>query len=55
MKVVERNFFERRIWQQIEIDDMQFGFTMDMGTTDAIFMARQMQELGVEEWLVSAV
>ena len=55
MKVVERNFFEHRIWQQIEIDDMQFGFMMDMGTTDAIFMARQMQELGVEEWLVSAV
>ena len=37
IKVVER-IFEHRIRQQIEIDDMQFGFT------DAIFMARQMQE-----------
>jgi len=88
MKVVER-IFEHRIRQQIEIDDMQFGFIKGKGTTDAIFMARQMQEnfrvkgkklylgfvdlekafdrvpkeviswamrqLGVEEWLVSAV
>jgi len=37
MKVVEK-IFEHRIRQQIEIDDMQFG------TTDAIFMTRQMQE-----------
>ena len=43
MKVVER-IFEHRIWQQIEIDDMQFGFMKGKGTTDAIFMARQMQE-----------
>jgi len=28
----------------IEIDDMQFGFMKGEGTTDAIFMARQMQE-----------
>ena len=88
MKVVER-IFEHRIRQQIEIDDMQFGFMKGKGTTDAIFMARKMQEnfrvkrkklyfgfvnlekaldrvpseviswamrnLGVEEWLVSAV
>ena len=26
------------------IDDMQFGFMKGKGTTDAIFMARQMQE-----------
>jgi len=26
------------------IDDMQFGFVKGKGTTDAIFMARQMQE-----------
>jgi len=32
------------IRQQIEIDDMQFGFIKGKGTTDAIFMARQMQE-----------
>jgi len=43
MKVVER-IFEHRIRQQIEIDDMQFGFMKGKGTTDAIFVARQMQE-----------
>ena len=43
MKVVER-IFEHRIRQQIEIDDMQFGFMKGKGTNDAIFMARQMQE-----------
>jgi len=43
MKVVER-IFEDRIWQQIDIDDMQFGFMKGTGTTDAIFIVRQMQE-----------
>ena len=43
MKVVER-ISEHRIWQQIEIDDMQFGFMKSKETTDAIFMAGQMQE-----------
>ena len=43
LTVVER-IFEYRIQQQIEIDDMQFGFTKGKGTTDAIFMARRMQE-----------
>ena len=43
MKVVER-IFEHRIQQQIEIDEMQFGFMKGNGTTDAIFMAKQMQE-----------
>jgi len=43
MKVVER-LFEHRIRQQIEIDDMQFGFMKDWGTTDAIFMARHAGE-----------
>jgi len=43
MKVVER-IFEHRIRQQIKIDDMPFGFMKGKGTTDAIFMARQMQE-----------
>ena len=43
MKVVER-IFEHRIRQQIKIDDMQFRFVKGKGTTDAIFMARQMQE-----------
>ena len=43
MKVVER-IFEYRIWQQIDIDDMQFGFMKGKGTTDAIFFVRQVQE-----------
>ena len=43
MKVVER-IFAHRIRQQIEVDDMQFGFVKGKITTDAIFMARQMQE-----------
>jgi len=33
-----------RIRQQIKTDEMQFGFMKGKGTTDAIFMARQMQE-----------
>ena len=43
MKVVQR-IFEHRIRQQIVTDNMQFGFMEGKGTTDAIFMARQMQE-----------
>jgi len=43
MKVVER-IFEQRIRQQIEVDDMQFGFMKGKGTTDAIFNVRQIQE-----------
>ena len=43
MKVVER-IFEDRIRQQIDIDDMQFGFVKGKGTTDAIFIVRQMQK-----------
>jgi len=43
MKVVER-IFEDRIWQQIDIDDMQFGFMKGKGTIDAIFIVKQMHE-----------
>ena len=39
MKVVE-TVFEYRIRQQIEIDDMQFGFMKAKGTTDAIFYGK---------------
>ena len=35
---------EHRIRQQIEIDDMQFGFMKGKGAIDAIFVAQQMQE-----------
>jgi len=41
--VVER-IFENRIRQQIDIDDMRFGFIEGKGTTDAIFIVRQMQK-----------
>jgi len=41
--IVVVRIFEHRIRQQIEIDDMQFGFMKGNGTTDAVFMARQMQ------------
>jgi len=41
MKGIER-IFEHRIRQQIKIDDMQFGFIKGKGTTDAIFIVRQM-------------
>ena len=43
MKVVER-IFQHRILQQIEADDMQFGFMKGKGTTGAIFTVRQMQQ-----------
>jgi len=43
IKLVER-IFEHRIWQQIDIVDMQFGFMKGKGITDAIFIVRQMQE-----------
>jgi len=43
MKVVER-IFEYTIHQQIEVDDIQFGFMKGKGSTDAIFIVRQMQE-----------
>jgi len=28
--------FEHRIWQQIDIDDTQFGFMKGKGTTDRV-------------------
>ena len=43
IKVVEKNF-EYKIRQQVEVDDMQFGFMKGEGSTDAIFIARQMKE-----------
>jgi len=43
MKVIER-VFKGRIREKVEIDAMQFGFMPGKGTTDAIFLVRQMQE-----------
>jgi len=44
MRVVER-IFEHRIRQQIEVDDMQFGFMIGKGTTDAIFTVTDAEEV----------
>ena len=35
---------EKRIRWQVSIDNMQFGFMPRKGTTDAIFIMRQLQE-----------
>jgi hypothetical protein len=43
MKVFER-VVEKRLRGSVEIDDMQFGFRPGRGTTDAIFIVRQLQE-----------
>ena len=43
MKVLER-VLEKRIRCQVSIDNMQFGFRPGKGTTDAIFIMRQVQE-----------
>ena len=43
LKLYER-VLEVRIRQQVNIDAMQFGFMPGKGTTDAIFIARQVQE-----------
>ena len=43
MKVMER-VLEKRVQSQVKIDDMQFGFMPGKGTTEAIFIMRQMQE-----------
>ena len=43
MKVLER-VLEKRIRCQVSIDNMQFGFMPGNGTTDAIFIMRQVQE-----------
>ena len=43
LKLYER-VLEVRIREQVNIDAMQFGFMPGKGTTDAIFIARQVQE-----------
>ena len=43
MKVCER-IINTIIWEQVNIDSMQFGFMEGRGTTDAIFILRQLQE-----------
>ena len=43
MKLLERvlDFFIR---EMVDIEAMQFGFVSGLGTTDAIFIIRQLQE-----------
>jgi len=43
-RIVVERIFKHRIRQQIDIGDMQFGFMKGKGTTDAIFIVRQVQE-----------
>ena len=43
MKIFER-VIEGRVRKLVKIDDMQFGFMERKGTTDAIFIVRQLQE-----------
>ena len=43
MKVLER-IVDNLIRQMVSIDDSQFGFIPGRGTTDAIFVVRQLQE-----------
>ena len=43
MKVLER-VIEGRVRKIVTIDEMQFGFMAGRGTTDAIFVVRQLQE-----------
>jgi len=48
MKVLER-VIEKRVRSKVCINDMQFGFRPGRGTTDAIFIVRQIQERFVEK------
>ncbi|XP_057314216.1 uncharacterized protein LOC130655471 [Hydractinia symbiolongicarpus] len=43
MKVIER-VIDKLLRERIDIDKMQFGFVPGRGTTDAIFLLRQLQE-----------
>ena len=55
MKILER-IVDSLIRQMVSIDDSQFGFVSGRGTTDAIFVVRQLQEKTcVEEWIVRLV
>ena len=48
MKVLER-VIEKKVRNKVVISDMQFGFRPGKGTTDAIFIVRQIQERYLEK------
>ena len=48
MKVFER-VIETKIREMVNVDSMQFGFMPGKGTVDAIFIARQLQELHLQK------
>src|ERR1700757_4857647 len=48
MKVFKR-VIEKKVRDKVELDKMQFGFRAGRGTTDAIFVVRQMQERFLEK------
>ena len=52
MKLFER-VMERKVRNLISLDDMQFGFRPGRGTTDAIFIVRQIQEKFLAEKKIS--
>ena len=43
MKILER-VLEKKIRERVTLDEVQFGFRHGRGTTDAIFIVREMQE-----------
>ncbi|XP_034047688.1 collagen alpha-2(V) chain [Thalassophryne amazonica] len=47
MKILEK-IIDRRLRMLINIDDMQFGFSPGKGTTDAVFIIKQLQEKHLE-------
>src|SRR5664279_6497592 len=47
MKIIER-VIEKRVRSKVFINDMQFGFRPGKGTTDAIFIVKQIQERFLE-------
>ena len=48
MKIFEKTI-EQEIWIVIDISEIQFGFMPGKGTTDVIFIARQLQEKYLEK------
>ena len=54
MKVLER-LVEKKVKCKGTLDSMQFEFTLGKGTTDAVFIVRQMQEKYLakkkEQWM----